>query len=166
LTTIVSSHAARDILFPPAPRPLVSTSNGGVQTPAAGHLGTTGTLTGAPEKQEGEALEEEAANFVTNFRHLIMKSIGMHDNEESEGDPLEGKVPKPVRDFVKAVKTEGSAPGHTMQGDKQTQEPMEDVIWAAAKPENLTPLLKAAPHLVGEIVDGFERLAKYGKTET
>jgi hypothetical protein len=150
-------------LFPSAPIALVSISTGGIQTPAAGQLGTTGTLTGAPEKQEGEALEEEASSFVANFRHLIMRIMGAHDDGDEEGDPLEGKVPKPVRNFVQDVKTKGSAPGHTTNGDKQTQQPMEDVIWAKAKPENLAPVLKAAPHVLGEIVDDLERLTKYGE---
>jgi hypothetical protein len=163
LITIIVSRGARDILFPSAPRALVSISTGELQTPPAGQLGTTVTLTGAPEKHEGEALEEEAANFVANFRHLVMKAMGAHDSDDNEGDPLEGKVPKPVRNFVKNFKAEGSSPGHTTVGYKQTQEPMEDVIWAIAKPENLTPILKAAPHVLGDIIDDFERLAKYSE---
>lgn len=162
LIVIIASRDARDTLFPPAPLALVNTNTGGIQTPAAGQLSTLGTLTGAPEKQPGEALEEEAAGFVDNFRHLIMRAVGVQDGGDGEDDPLEGKVPKPIRNFVQNVKAEGSAPGHTTQGNKQTQAPMEDGIWAAAKPENLTPILKAAPHVVGEIVDTLERLAKYG----
>jgi hypothetical protein len=157
---IITSRGARELLFPSAPRALVSTKTGEIQTPAAGQLGTTGTLTGAPEKQEGEALEEEAANFIANFRHLVMKAMGAHDGEDGEGDPLEGKVPKPIRNFVNNLKAEGSAPGHTTAGEKQTQEPMEDVIWAIAKPENVTPIIQAAPHVLGEIIDNLERLAK------
>ena len=158
---IIASPAARDVLFPPVPRALVNIGTGDIQKPPAGQLGTMDTLTGAPEKQEGEAVEEEAANFVTNLRHLVMRTIGMHEKEDGDGDPLEGKVPKPVKNAVKAVKAEGSAPGHATEEMDQTQKPMEEVIWAKAKPENLEPVLKKFPHAVGEIVDNWERFAKY-----
>jgi hypothetical protein len=162
LITNIISQDARDHLFPPVPRALVSINTGGLQTPAAKQLGTTDTLTGAPEKCEGEAVEEESANFVANFQHLIMKAMGAHDGEDGEGDPLEGKVPESVRHFLKTLKAESSGTGAPADGDKQTQKPMEDVIWTIAKPENLTPILKAAPHVLGDIVDDLERLAKYG----
>ena len=160
LILVISSSDARNILFPPAPIALINISTGGVQTPPAGQLGTTNTLTGAPEKQEGEAVEEEAANFVDNLRHVIMRAVGMHDKEDEGGNPLEGKVPKPLKKAMNAVKSEGSAPGHATETTDQTQEPMEDVIWAKGKPENLTPVLKTVPHAVGEIVDNWERFAK------
>jgi Protein of unknown function (DUF3292) len=156
----IASQTARNTLFPSSPRALVNIATGGLQVPPAGHLGTTDTLTGAPEKQKGEGLEEEAANFVENLGHLVMRTVGMHQQNETQGDPLEGKVPKPIRKFVQELKAEGTAPGHATHGVKQTQKPMEDVIWAQAKPENLTPVMKAAPHVVGQIVDDFERFAK------
>ena len=160
LIIIVASERARNVLFPPVPRALVNIKTGGVQKPQAGQLGTSDTLTGAPEKQEGEAAEEEAANFVDNVRHVVMRAVGMHEKQDRDGDPLEGKVPKPVRKAVKAVKADGSAPGHATKDTDQTQKPMEEIIWSAAKPENLEPILKTAPHVVGEIVDNWERFAK------
>lgn len=160
LIVIVTSESARNVLFPSAPRALVEASTGGLQKPKAGQLGTTNTLTGAPEKEEGEAVEEEAANFVDNVRHLVMRAVGMHDKQQQEGDPLEGKVPKPVRNAVKAIKAEGSAPGHATENKDQTQKPMEQILWSGGKPDNLAPIISAAPHVVGEIVDNWERFAK------
>lgn len=152
----------RDTLFPPAPLALVNIGTGGLQKPQAGQLGTTDTLTGAPEKAAGEAREEEAANFVDNIRHIIARALGMHDNKDSEGDPLEGKVPRPIRKAIKSVKAAGSAPGHTTDnpGNDMTQEPMEELLWDKTKPKIIDPVIKIAPHAIGEIVDNWERFAK------
>jgi len=160
LMLIISSPTCRDALFPPAPRALVNMNTGGLQEPASGKLGTLDSLTGAPEKQEGEAIEEEAANFVDNVRHMVQRAIGMHEQEQGHGDPLEGKVPKPIRKAVQAVKAKGTSDGHTTEEDDQTQKPMEDVLWNKANPEKLAEVMKVAPHVVGEIVDNWERFAK------
>lgn len=162
LFVVIGSNKARNALFPPAPLALVNTSTGGLQKPQAGQLGTIDTLTGAPEKVEGEAREEEAANFVDNFRHVIARAIGMHDNKDDEGNPLQAKVPMPVQKIIKSVKSAGSAPGHAtdMPGKDMTQEPMEELLWEKAKPEVIEPVIKFAPHLIGAIVDDWERFAK------
>lgn len=160
LMVIISSETARDTLFPPAPRALVNMNTGGLQDPAAGKLSTLDSLTGAPEKQEGEAIEEEAANFVTNIRHLVQRAVGMHEQEKNDGDPLEGKVPQPIRKGVKAIKAQGASEGHATEKDDQTQEPMEKVLWDKANPQKLAEVMKVAPHIVGEVVDNWERFAK------
>ena len=162
LLVVVGSERARNILFPPAPRALVSISTGGLQKPQAGQLGTSDTLTGAPEKAEGEAREEEAANFVDNVRHIIARAMGMHENQDKEGDPLEGKIPKPMRKAIKSVKAAGSAPGHATGDSRndQTQTPMEELLWDKAKPKVIEPVIKSAPHAIGEIIDNWERFAK------
>lgn len=161
LIMVVSSVEARNALFPPAPRALVNITTGSFQKPQAGQLGTNYTLTGAPEKQPGEAIEEEAANFVTNLRHNIQKALGMHSKQQNGGDPLEGKVPRPIRNAVKAVKSAGSAPGHLTETTDQTQEPMEEMIWNnGGNPESIAKVLDIAPHIIGEIADNWERFAK------
>ena len=160
LILVVSSAEARNALFPPAPRALVNIRTGRIQKPQAGQLGTNDTLTGAPEKQPGEAVEEEAANFVNNVRHNLQRAVGMHNKPQRDGDPLEGKIPKPVRKAVKAVQAAGSVPGHITDTTDQTQEPMEEIIWAGVNPEAITKFLDVAPHVVGEIADNWERFAK------
>lgn len=157
LIAIISSKEARDFLFPPAPLALVSMSTGGLQKPQAGQLGTKDTLSGAPEMQEGEAKEEEAAKIVHNIRHIIQKTVGMHENEQNEGDPLEGKIPKPIRKGIANVKAAGTSSGHATGDEGMTEGPMEDMIWEKANPEKLAPLLDLAPHAIGEIVDNWER---------
>jgi hypothetical protein len=142
---VVSSAEARNALVPPAPRALVNVRTGGIQKAQAGQLGTNDTLTGAPEKQPGEDIEEEAANFVNDVRHSLQRAVGMHNKPQQHGDPLEGKVPKPVRKAVKAVQAADSAPGHITETTDQTQEPMEEILWAGVNPEVMTKVLDNAP---------------------
>ncbi|KAN0119385.1 Protein of unknown function (DUF3292) domain containing protein [Hyaloscypha variabilis] len=161
LLVIVGSEKARNILFPPAPLALVHLSTGELQKPQAGQLGSIDTLTGAPEKAEREAREEEAANFVDNFRHIIARAVGMHENKDGEGDPLESKVPKSLRKVIKSVKTAGSAPGHAASDaeENMTQKPMEEMLWDNVQPRAIEPIFKNMPHVIGEIVDNWERFA-------
>ncbi|CAI7618999.1 unnamed protein product [Penicillium pancosmium] len=162
LILVVSSVQARNALFPPAPRALVSIRTGGIQKPQAGLLGTNDTLTGAPEKQPHEAIEEEAANFVNNFRHNIQKALGMHNRkqEDGDGDPVEGNVPKPIKKVIQAVQSAGSAPGHVIESTNQTEQPMEEMIWAGVNPEAICKIFDIAPHLIGELADNWEIFAK------
>jgi len=157
---IIASNKARNILFPPAPLALVNTATGGLQKPQAGQLGTNNTLTGAPETQEGEAAEEEASHFVRNVRHLVQKVVGMHEQPNNEGDPLESKIPKPARKVVRAVKGFDTSKGHATEDDGNTEVPMEEILWSKANPEMIAPVIKIAPHVVGELVDNWERFAK------
>ncbi|KAB5518140.1 hypothetical protein GE09DRAFT_978386 [Coniochaeta sp. 2T2.1] len=159
LIAIVSSKQARDTLFPPAPLALVDISKGTLKKPQAKQLGTSDTLTGAPEKHEGETKEQEAANFADNIRHLITRSIGMHESHHEGGDPLEGKVPKPVRKAFRKVQAEGQAAGHVEEPKDPVQEPMEEMLWEKVKPEKLDPILKNVPHVMCEIADNWERFA-------
>ncbi|KAJ5771735.1 hypothetical protein N7520_002264 [Penicillium odoratum] len=161
LILVVSSVKARKIICPPAPRALVNTRTGEIQEPQAGLLGTNDTLTGAPEKQLHEAVEEEAASFAKNIRHNLQRAVGMHCNPQSDGDgdPLEGKIPKPIRKTVKAIQSAGSAPGHVTECTGQTQQPMEEIIWAGVNPETITKALDNAPHAIGELADNWERFA-------
>jgi hypothetical protein len=162
LILIVSSVQARNVVFPPAPRALVNIRTGEIQKPQAGLLGTNDTLTGAPEKQPHEAIEEEAANFVENIRHNIQRAVGMHKNQQQDGDgdPLEGKIPKPISKALRTVQSAGSAPGHVTECTDQTQQPMEEIIWAGVNPESIAKVFDIAPHVIGELADNLERFAK------
>lgn len=66
MVLILSPHS-RDVCFPPAPLALVDASTGGVQKPAAGVLASTDSVTGAPERYKGEAVEQEAHSFVNSI---------------------------------------------------------------------------------------------------
>ena len=58
---------SRNYCFPPAPASLIDPSTGGVKKPAAGVLASEDSITGAPEKHEGEAVEQEAHSFVNSI---------------------------------------------------------------------------------------------------
>jgi hypothetical protein len=67
LMILIWSPEARDICFPGAPPSLIDSKTGGVKTPAAGVLASDDSVTGAPEKHKGEAVEQEAHSFVTSL---------------------------------------------------------------------------------------------------
>jgi len=161
IMVLIYSKDARRILFPPVPLALVNMATGGVQKPQAGQLGTGNTLTGAPEKREYEAVEEEASNFAKNVRHLVGRAIGMHQKQQNQGGSFEDKIPGPIKNAAKAVKEAGSGPGHASSNDDQTEQPMEEILWDFVNPENIEAVMKAVPHVVGEVVDVWERASKY-----
>lgn len=159
---IIGSVRVRNALFPPVPLALVNTRTGELQKPQSGQLGTTNTITGAPEKAPGEAREEEAANFVNNIRHIISHALSTHDNMASDGNPFQGQVPKSLQSAIKSVRAAGAAPAHTTEntGKDMTQKPMEELLWSQARPKIIDPMVKNFPHVVGEVVDYWERFAK------
>ena len=67
LIVLVLYPRARSYSFPPAPPALIDANTGGVQKPAAGVLASEDSITGAPEKYQGEAVEQEAHSFVTSI---------------------------------------------------------------------------------------------------
>ena len=141
-------------MFPPAPLALVSSKSGGIQKPKAGVLGSHDSVTGAPEKHQGEAVEQEASNFVSGIASVAISSAaGKHDQGKPEGDPLDKAVPDPTdlamaSADAKASSKPGETPGATHD---KTKAPMEDAIWAKMRP---------IMHGLEDVVDGWERFAK------
>lgn len=145
---------ARPILFPPAPLALVNSKTGGIQSPQAGVLGSHDSATGAPEKHKGEAVEQEAHNFVSGIGSIALSSAaGKHDQADSESDPLNSSVPDPTDMASDAAAAKQSAQGGipNAKHDK-TKQPMEQAMWVKMRP---------IMHVIGDISDGWERFAKY-----
>jgi len=67
LIVLIVYPPSRSFCFPHAPPSLIDSKTGGVQTPAAGVLGSDDSVTGAPEKNKGEAVEQEAHSFVNSI---------------------------------------------------------------------------------------------------
>lgn len=70
---LLTCPTARHICFPPAPASLISASTGALQKPLAGVLASD-SLTGAPEKHIGEAVEQEARSFFNSISTVSISS--------------------------------------------------------------------------------------------
>ncbi|PHH69015.1 hypothetical protein CDD80_7080 [Ophiocordyceps camponoti-rufipedis] len=120
--------ASRAVCFPPVPPALVDGRTGGVQKPAAGIMASRDSLTGAPEKQKGEGVEQEAHNLVNTLSTAAISA--------SAGKP-DDKAPDPTN------MTDSKAAMHD-----QTREPVSRAVWSKARP---------AMQLTGSVVDTWER---------
>ncbi|KAI0801546.1 hypothetical protein C8Q74DRAFT_1191507 [Fomes fomentarius] len=67
ILVLIFHPPSRRAMFPPAPLAAVSGTSGNLQVPRAGTLGTPDSLSGAPEAHQGEAVEQEASQFVASF---------------------------------------------------------------------------------------------------
>ena len=170
IIVLIAYPPSRPLLFPPAPIALVDSKTGGAQSPSAGVLGSHDSATGAPEKHKGEAVEQEASNFVTGIGSIALSSAtGKHDRGDQQDDTLSKSVPDPTR-LASAGATAKASTGGGMPASGEinqetpsdeiavaahhdkTKQPMEEAMWAKMRP---------AMHIIGEIADGWERFAKY-----
>lgn len=157
IIVLIVHPPARTYCFPPAPIALIDSKTGGVKKPTAGVLGSDNSLTGAPEKYEGEAVEQEAANFVNSFTSIAISSAaGKHpqgdpSNVEEGASGLEDTSPDPGRIAVGAAdakhKSSGGEPNSTHD---KTKEPMSAAMWSKTRP---------VMHTIADITDGWERFA-------
>lgn len=151
LTTIVLIviPQSRPLMFPPAPIALVSAKTGGAQKPKAGVLGSHDSVTGAPEKHQGEAVEQEASNFVSGIANVAISSAaGKHEQGSPDDDPVDSNIPDPTNIAGKAADLKNSAVGEPVHHDK-TKEPMQDAMW-----KQMRPIM----HALGDVTDVWERL--------
>ena len=173
LVVLIAYPPSRPFLFPPAPLALVDSKTGGVQSPKSGVLGSHDSATGAPEKHKGEAVEQEASNFVSSIGHIALSSAaGKHDQGDPESDslskgstasergqgvqdsdPVNKAVPDPTQIAIAGADAKHSASGGqpTPHHDK-TKQPMEEAMWTKMRP---------TMHILASICDGWERFAKY-----
>ena len=152
LVALIVYPPCRSVMFPPAPLALVNSSTGGVQSPKAGVLGSHDSMTGAPEKHQGEAVEQEASNFVSGVASIALSSAtGKHEQGDPESDPIDSSVPDPSKMALAGAdaKTSSAGGSPTREHDK-TKQPMEDAMWTKMRP---------TMHVIGDIADGWERFA-------
>lgn len=152
LIALIVYPRARQILFPPAPLALVDTKSGGLQKPSAGVLGSHDSVTGAPEKHRGEAVEQEASNFVSGITSVAISSAaGKHPGDAAEDDGPADAGPDPSAIAVGAAEARsvstGAKPEAGAKHDK-TKEPMEAAMWAKMKP---------MMHALADVADTWER---------
>ncbi|KIW93899.1 uncharacterized protein Z519_05214 [Cladophialophora bantiana CBS 173.52] len=156
IIVLITVPRSRSILFPPAPLALVSHKTGGVQKPKAGVLGSHDSVTGAPEKYKGEAVEQEASNLVSGIASVALSSAaGRHDqaspDDQGGSKTLDQGMPDPTKIAATAADASSAAQG----GDPDTvqdkaKKPMEDAMWKQ---------VRSIMHGIGEVSDMWERLA-------
>lgn len=153
IMVLILSPEARAVLFPPAPIALVDSKTGGIQKPKAGVLGSTDSATGAPENYKGEAVEQEASNFVTGIASVALSSAtGKHpqnDPPAEEGTPHDS-VPDPSSMALSAANATKKANGDNPSAAKdKTKVPMETAMWTKMRP---------IMHGIADFADGWERM--------
>ncbi|UNI15981.1 hypothetical protein JDV02_002462 [Purpureocillium takamizusanense] len=145
---LVLYPSSREICFPPAPPALIDSKTGGVQKPKAGVLATDDTLTGAPEKHEGEAVEQEAHSLVNSIatQVAISTSAGKHP----QGDPHDDSTapdPSQITEGLSSAKEKSDGKEPSATHDK-TKKPVSQAVWNKARP---------TMHLIADFVDTWER---------
>lgn len=153
--TLIVYPPSREALFPPAPVALVSSKSGGIQKPKAGVLGSHDSATGAAENHKGEAVEQEASNFVNGMASIALSSATGKHPDNSPGGDVEDEdgpgdaAPDPNSLAVGAADAKdvasGGKPG--AKHDK-TKVPMEAAMWTKMRP---------AMHALGDVADTWER---------
>ncbi|KAL2752393.1 hypothetical protein ACRALDRAFT_1065534 [Sodiomyces alcalophilus JCM 7366] len=151
LVVLIVYPPSRAYCFPPAPPSVVNSATGGVKKPASGVLASADSVTGAPEKHSGEAVEQEAHSFVSSISSLVVSTAaGKHPQGDPPSDPAaSAAAPDPAdasMDLVDAKdKAAGEEPG--THHDK-TKKPVSEAIWVKARP---------AMRMMADFVDTYER---------
>lgn len=156
ILALIGFPKSREFLFPPAPVSLVDSKTGGVQKPRAGVLGSHDSATGAPENHKGEAVEQEASNFVSGIASVALSSAaGKHPQGDPDSDKNAATDAAPDPTALAAstadARDKGSGGKSGAKHDK-TKVPMETAMWSKMRP---------IMHIIGSIADTWERLAKY-----
>jgi hypothetical protein len=154
LMVLIAYPPSRAYCFPPAPIALIDSNTGGIKKPAAGVLGSDDSLTGAPEKHQGEAVEQEASNFVNGFASIALSSAtGKHPqgepHEEGEGGALDSAAPDPTDIAMSAADAKDKvAGGKVDKHHDKTKEPVSAAMWSKTRP---------IMHAIADVSDGWER---------
>ncbi|KAG6016110.1 hypothetical protein E4U43_004239 [Claviceps pusilla] len=148
---------ARAWCFPPAPPSLIDADTGGVKSPLSGELASD-SVTGAAEMHPGEAVEQEAHNFMKSITELVM-TIGA--GQHPQGDPHEtykDDVLNPssivhgvadARDKTEGLPTGRNGGGREEEEADETKRPISQAV----EHYQVLPLMQRLP----ELVDTWER---------
>jgi len=134
---LISSRRVRSTLFPPAPLALMDYKTGGVAKPTAGVLGSVDSATGAPENYKGEAVENEASNFVAGLGAIALNILTdedpQHDNDQKSSH-ISDALPAPNEAAVAVAVAKDKAAGVSIPSLDKTKKPMEEVMWSYTRP--------------------------------
>lgn len=137
LVVLIVYPPSRAYCFPPAPPSVVDSATGGVKKPASGVLASADSVTGAPEKHSGEAVEQEAHSFVSSISSLVVSTAaGKHPQGDPPSDSTAAAAaPDPADASMNLVNARDKAAGDepSTHHDK-TKKPMSEGIWIKARP--------------------------------
>lgn len=153
LIILIIFPQTRTLLFPPAPIALINTSTGGVQKPKAGVLGSHDSVTGAPEKNKGEAAEQEASNLISSVATVAVGSAaGKHEQGAPEDAPMEDQVPDAMEIVSKSADAQAAAGGGVpADSHDKTRAPMKRGVLEGAD---------QAMRVLADVIDTWERFGK------
>ncbi|KAK6720845.1 hypothetical protein SNK05_003938 [Fusarium graminearum] len=147
LMILIWSPDARNICFPGAPPSLIDPKTGGVKTPAAGVLASDDSVTGAPEKHKGEAVEQEAHSFVTSLSTIVVSTAaGKHPQTDPDDDSA---APDPTKLTEEATEARQKSVGENPHAEhNRAKKPVSNAVWDKARP---------TMHMMADFVDTWER---------
>ncbi|KAK8097410.1 hypothetical protein PG984_016549 [Apiospora sp. TS-2023a] len=150
---LIAYPRARTLLFPPMPLAMVDWLSGGITAPRAGVLGSGDTATGAPQTIHGEAVENEASNFITGVAGIAMNVMTAQE-PNAEPENLDGEshatdgMPQPNEATTLIATAKDKSAGIDKPSHDKTKRPMEEAMWS-----KMLPLLRA----LWAISDTWER---------
>jgi hypothetical protein len=150
------SARVRSWAFPAAPLAMVDLDTGGAKKPPAGVLGSTASATGAPESYKGQAVENEAKNFVSGAAGIAVNVLTVEDpkteaaNTQGESHPSDS-LPGPTATTMLAGVIKDKASGVEDPSHDKTKQPLQTEMW-----ERMLPIMLQ----LNSISDFWERCAK------
>jgi hypothetical protein len=117
-------------------------------------LATADSATGAPENIKGEAVENEASNFVTGIAAIAMNVLTDKDPQHDEGQKGGGvtdSLPAPNEVATKVAVVKDKASGVDRPSQDKSKAPMEKMMWSKVKP---------LMHSICILSDNWERCVK------
>lgn len=135
LTTmgLLFSPEIRQCLFPPAPPALIDFQTGGLSKPPAGVLGSVDSITGAPENNRGETLENEASNVVAAMAAIAVNALTCEDPQHGKDPSKLDILPEPNVLATKIATAKDKASGIDKPSHDKTKQPIETAMWGQMK---------------------------------
>lgn len=115
------------------------------------------SLTGAAEAHKGEAVENEASNFVNGIATAVMAtSVGKAPESDADQSSKKTKLDTALPDPTALTMAGGEAKGRTAgelptEDHNKAKDPMVDAIW-----KGMRPLM----HGLEDFCDNYERMGK------
>ncbi|TFB01832.1 hypothetical protein CCMA1212_006529 [Trichoderma ghanense] len=144
---LIAYPPSRTFCFPPVPPSIVDSKTGGVQKPPSGVLASDTSVTGAPEKHEGEGVEQEAHSFVNSLASVVIStSAGKNPQNDPHDDNTAPDPTNLAADISKAKDATDGKPTDAVHD--RTKKPVSNMVWAKTGP---------VMHMISDLVDTWER---------